>query len=100
MPTLSSVKGTTDAAESQPIGLTARDENSIDSTGRNDGLLAHRARSLSEERRATENEQGDAQPSHRSSSPAHDFFATNFIPHLWQLLGLSERTSGCIGQVY
>jgi hypothetical protein len=53
------MKGATDATESQPMGLTASAENSVNSAGRDDGLLAHRARRLSEKLRATENEQGD-----------------------------------------
>jgi hypothetical protein len=59
MPTLSGMKGATDAAESQPMGLTASAENSVNSAGRDDGFLAHWTRRLSDKGRATKNEQGD-----------------------------------------
>jgi hypothetical protein len=59
MPALSGMKGATDAAESQPKGLTASDKNSVNSAGRDDGFLAHWTRRLSKNWRATEGEQGD-----------------------------------------
>jgi hypothetical protein len=59
MPALSSMKGATDATESQPIGLTASDENGVNGTGWDDGLLAHRAWRLSDKGRTTKDEQGD-----------------------------------------
>jgi hypothetical protein len=59
MPALSGMKGATDATESQPMGLTASDENSVNSTRRDDGFLAHWTWRLSDKGRTTKDEQGD-----------------------------------------
>jgi hypothetical protein len=59
MPALSGMKGATDATESQPMGLTASDENSVNGTRRDDGFLAHWTRRLSDKGRTTKDEQGD-----------------------------------------
>jgi hypothetical protein len=53
------MKGATDATESQPMGLTASDENSVNGTRRDDGFLAHWTRRLSDKGRTTKDEQGD-----------------------------------------